>query len=67
MTRPCTHDGCRELATLRQALVAGWKDAAHMKLNLDLAPLRGRKDFQKLVKELEAKMPPEPATPSPGQ
>jgi tetratricopeptide (TPR) repeat protein len=38
---------------LRQAVKAGWKDAAHMKKDTDLDPLRGREDFQKLLAELE--------------
>jgi hypothetical protein len=30
------------LSTLRQAIAAGWKDAAHAKKDPDLAPLRDR-------------------------
>jgi hypothetical protein len=33
----------------------GYKDAAHMKQDTDLDPLRERDDFQKLLAELEAK------------
>jgi hypothetical protein len=43
----------RAVALLRQAVAAGWKDAAHMKKDQDLAPLRDREDFQKLLAELE--------------
>jgi hypothetical protein len=32
----------------------GWNDAAHMKKDTDLDPLRARDDFQKLLRELEA-------------
>jgi serine/threonine-protein kinase len=40
---------------LREALAKGYKDAAHMKKDTDLDPLRKRDDFQKLLAELEAK------------
>src|SRR5262249_29170594 len=40
---------------LGQAVKAGWKDAAHMKKDTDLEPLRGREDFKKLIAELERK------------
>jgi hypothetical protein len=40
---------------LREAVAKGFKDAAHMKQDSDLAPLRQRPDFQKLLKELEEK------------
>jgi hypothetical protein len=43
------------METLRQAVVEGYKDAAHMKQDPDLDPLRQRDDFQKLLAELEAK------------
>jgi tetratricopeptide (TPR) repeat protein len=46
----------RAVATLRQAVQNGYKDAAHMKTDTDLDPLRSREDFQKLVKELEDKV-----------
>jgi len=45
----------RAVAVLREAVAKGYQDAAHMKQNTDLAPLRGRDDFQKLLAELEAK------------
>jgi len=44
---------------LRQAVSEGFKDVAHMKQDTDLAPLRQRDDFQKLVAELEAAAAPE--------
>jgi serine/threonine protein kinase/tetratricopeptide (TPR) repeat protein len=40
---------------LQKAVQAGWKDAAHMKKDTDLAPLRNREDFKKLLTDLEAK------------
>jgi hypothetical protein len=38
---------------LQKAGKAGNKDAAHMKKDTDLDPLRGREDFKKLLTELE--------------
>jgi serine/threonine-protein kinase len=49
--------GDRALEALRQALAKGYKDAAHMKKDPDLDPLRGRDDFKKLLGELEAAKP----------
>ncbi len=43
---------------LAKAVKAGYKDAAHMKRDTDLDPLRGREDFRKLLADLEAKFPP---------
>jgi hypothetical protein len=45
--------GDRALDALRQALAKGYKDAAHIKKDTDLDPLRGRDDFQKLLAEPE--------------
>ena len=39
---------------LQKAVKAGYKDAAHMKKDPDLDPLRAREDFKKLLAELEA-------------
>ncbi len=39
---------------LKQAVAAGFKNAAHMKKDTDLDPLRAREDFKKLIAELEA-------------
>jgi tetratricopeptide (TPR) repeat protein len=47
---------------LRQSVNAGWKDAAHMKQDTDLDPLRDRDDFKKLLADLEAKFPPKKET-----
>jgi tetratricopeptide (TPR) repeat protein len=43
----------RAMELLRRAVQAGWKNAAHMRKDTDLDPLRGREDFQKLIRELE--------------
>jgi tetratricopeptide (TPR) repeat protein len=45
--------GDQALAMLRTAVARGFKDAAHMKTDTDLDPLRDREDFQKLLAELE--------------
>ena len=36
-----------------EAVSRGYKNAAHMKKDTDLDPLRQREDFQKLIAELE--------------
>jgi serine/threonine protein kinase len=43
----------RAMAWLKQAVTAGYKNAAHIKRNKDLDALRGRADFTKLVATLE--------------
>ena len=40
---------------LRDAVSKGWQDGAVMRKNTDLAPLRPREDFQKLLTEVERK------------
>jgi hypothetical protein len=45
--------GDQALALLRTALAKGYKDAAHMRKDTDLDPLRQRDDFKKLLAELE--------------
>ncbi|MBI3466206.1 MAG: serine/threonine protein kinase [Planctomycetes bacterium] len=45
----------RAMDMLRQAVERGFNDAAHIKKDTDLDPLRPRDDFQKLLAELEAK------------
>jgi len=42
------------MGLLRQAVAKGYKDAAHMKKDTDLDPIRNREDFKKLIAELEA-------------
>jgi serine/threonine protein kinase len=46
------------MAWLKQAIAAGFHDAAHMKEDKDLDALRNRGDFKKLLAELEAKGKP---------
>jgi tetratricopeptide (TPR) repeat protein len=43
----------RAMAWLKQAVAAGYNNAAHMKQDTDLDALRQRPDFQKLLAELE--------------
>ena len=50
----------RAVALLKQAIAKGYKDVAHLKKDADLDALRGRADFQALLKELEAKQPEKP-------
>jgi tetratricopeptide (TPR) repeat protein/tRNA A-37 threonylcarbamoyl transferase component Bud32 len=50
----------RSLELLRQLVAMGFRDAARLKADPDLAALRGRDDFKKLVKELENMSPPPP-------
>jgi tetratricopeptide (TPR) repeat protein/tRNA A-37 threonylcarbamoyl transferase component Bud32 len=47
--------GDAAMKLLRDAVSKGYKDAAHIKQDADLGPLRQREDFQKLVAELEGK------------
>jgi hypothetical protein len=42
------------MASLKRAIAAGYKDAAHMQKDKDLDALRDREDFKKLVAELAA-------------
>ena len=43
---------------LAKAVQAGYQDAAHMKKDTDLDPLREREDFKTLLAELVQKFPP---------
>ena len=42
---------------MQQAVQKGYQDVAHMKKDTDLDSLRQREDFQKLIRELEARKP----------
>jgi tetratricopeptide (TPR) repeat protein len=53
-TRLANEEADLAMTWLRKAAAAGYKDAAHMKTDKDLDALRGRPDFQALLKELEA-------------
>ena len=63
--RLAKEDADRAMQWLTLACAAGYRDAAHMKRDPDLDPLRKRDDFKKLIADLEAKFPPplEPAPP----
>jgi tetratricopeptide (TPR) repeat protein len=43
----------RALELLRRAVQAGWNNAALMRKDTDLDPLRGREDFRELLRKLE--------------
>jgi tetratricopeptide (TPR) repeat protein len=55
--------GDQAVALLRDAVAKGFRDAARMKKDPDLAPLRPRADFQKLLAELESKQTEKPQPP----
>jgi hypothetical protein len=52
--------GDAAMKMLQTAVAKGWKDAAHMKKDTDLDPLRTREDFQTLLRELEGEAPATP-------
>ncbi len=54
----------RAMTWLKQAVVGGFKNAAHMKKDKDLDALRQREDFKGLLGELEKKPPPPELLPS---
>jgi eukaryotic-like serine/threonine-protein kinase len=47
----------RAMELLQKAVKEGYKDAAHIKQDTDLDPLRDRAEFKQLLAELEAKYP----------
>jgi tetratricopeptide (TPR) repeat protein len=49
--------GDAAMKLLRDAVNKGWKDAARLRKDTGLAPLRQREDFQKLVAQLEGSSP----------
>jgi tetratricopeptide (TPR) repeat protein len=51
-TRLATEEADRAMAWLHKAVAAGFKDAGHMMMDADLAALRGREDFKKLLAEM---------------
>jgi hypothetical protein len=53
--RLAKEDADRAMVWLTKAVQAGYKDAAHMKNDTSLDPLREREDFKKLMAELKAK------------
>jgi serine/threonine protein kinase/tetratricopeptide (TPR) repeat protein len=54
--RPADDEADRAMAWLKQAIGAGYKDAANLKKDKDLDTLRTRDDFKRLMAELEAKI-----------
>jgi hypothetical protein len=46
----------RAMELLQAAVQAGYKDAARMRVDPDLDPLREREDFKKLLADLESNM-----------
>ncbi len=55
-------DADKAMQWLHKAVQAGYKDAANMKKDTDLDPLRDREDFKKLLADVEAKFPPKKET-----
>jgi tetratricopeptide (TPR) repeat protein len=53
--------GDEAMKLLRDAVAKGFKNAAQMKADRNLAPLRNRDDFQKLLADLEARSEKPPA------
>ncbi len=52
--REAAAEADRAIAWLKQAVAAGYKNAGHMKKDVDLNALRDREDFQKLLADLQA-------------
>jgi serine/threonine protein kinase/tetratricopeptide (TPR) repeat protein len=52
--RDAAAEADRAMAWLKQAVAAGYKDAAHLKEDKDLDALRDREDFRKLLADLQA-------------
>jgi tetratricopeptide (TPR) repeat protein len=62
MQREPTAAADRAMAVLHRAIAAGWKNAAHMRRDSDLDPLRARRDLQVLLLDLE--FPADPFAPT---
>jgi tetratricopeptide (TPR) repeat protein len=54
-TKEAAAEADRAMALLHKAVAAGFRDVALLKRDNDLDALRGRKDFKKLIADLEAK------------
>jgi hypothetical protein len=52
---PCKFYGDEAMKMLKAAVAKGWKNAAHMRKDIDLDPLRDREDFKKLMESLRAR------------
>jgi serine/threonine protein kinase/tetratricopeptide (TPR) repeat protein len=57
-TKEAAAEADHAMAWLRQAVAAGYRDAANLKKDKDLDGLRPRDDFKKLLAELEKAKPP---------
>lgn len=53
--RGLLNQGDAAMAALRRAVAQGWRDAGHTAGDTDLESLRGRADFQALLKEMQAR------------
>jgi hypothetical protein len=53
-TKQADSEADKAMAWLKQAVAAGYKNAAHMQKDKDLDALREREDFKKLMAELAA-------------
>ncbi|MBK7405349.1 MAG: hypothetical protein IPJ41_12130 [Phycisphaerales bacterium] len=53
--RGLLHQGDAAMSALRRAVAQGWRDAGHTAGDTDLESLRGRADFQALLKEMQAR------------
>jgi hypothetical protein len=51
--RPADDEADRAMVLLKQAIAAGFKNAAHMKEDKDLDALRSREDFKKMMATME--------------
>ena len=52
--------GDEAMKMLGDAVAKGFKDAAHVKKDPDLDPLRQREDYWKMITEMEQKPAPKP-------
>jgi serine/threonine-protein kinase len=50
-------EAARAVQALREAVAAGYRDAAQLEMDADLEPLRARTEFQQLVTELKQRKP----------
>src|SRR5262249_37737738 len=56
--------GSQAVQLLHKAVHEGYRDRAHMDRDTDLDPLRGRKDYQQLVADIDRRFPAPPLTPT---
>ncbi len=53
----------RAMALLHTAVQAGYKNAARMRIDTELDPIRARDDFQKLIADMKKPAPAKPDKP----